>query len=193
MAFPKFYILRHGQTEWNVAARLQGQLDSPLTQAGQDQAQRQAEIMRPVLEQNPTLSMFTSPQGRARSTAKIVGDSLMYGFVTDVRLREIGAGPWDGSYLTDIKQSHSALFNQARNAFELMFLAPDGEGQHAVQRRCEAFLTEQTAPAILVTHGATLCVLRGILRGMSFDETLNLEHEQGCVYVIENGKETILR
>ena len=193
MPFQKFYLLRHGQTEWNVARRLQGRLDSELTQIGQAQALRQAEIMCPVLAKNPNLSILSSPQGRALTTAKIATNAQEFKIMTDPRLREISAGSWDGCYLADIEESHASLFNQARNPFELMFFAPDGEGASAVQTRCEDFLNQQSAPAMLVTHGATLCVLRGILRGLSFDDTLDLGHEQGCVYVIENGKETILR
>ena len=193
MAFPEFYLLRHGQTEWNVAARLQGRYDSALTVTGRAQAQRQAEIMAPVLAQIPEHAIVSSPQGRAVCTAQIVLGLSALNIKTDKRLREITAGRWDGAFLSDIEQSNGHLFEQARNAFELMFLAPDGEGEAAVQARCNAFLQDQNQPTICVTHGATLCVLRGILRGLSFDATLDLDHEQGCVYKIENGKETILR
>ncbi len=193
MSFPKIYLLRHGQTEWNVAGRLQGKLDSVLTSVGHQQALRQAEIIQKIQAEDVKINAFSSPQGRAMATAKLALEGIAASITPEARLSEISAGAWDGHFLKDIECDHAQLFKRARNAFELMFLAPDGEGERAVRARCNAFLAELNAPAVLVTHGATLCVLRGILRGLSFDETLNLEHEQGCVYVIENSIETILR
>ncbi|MGB3244419.1 MAG: histidine phosphatase family protein, partial [Sulfitobacter sp.] len=48
-SYPTIWFLRHGQTEWNRAYRLQGQLDSPLTTQGQAEAARQAVLMPPIL------------------------------------------------------------------------------------------------------------------------------------------------
>eukprot|EP00581_Thalassiosira_minuscula_P035615 CAMPEP_0184474274 /NCGR_PEP_ID=MMETSP0740-20130409/133117_1 /TAXON_ID=385413 /ORGANISM="Thalassiosira miniscula, Strain CCMP1093" /LENGTH=54 /DNA_ID=CAMNT_0026851443 /DNA_START=161 /DNA_END=322 /DNA_ORIENTATION=- len=53
MQFPKIWLLRHGQTEWNAEHRIQGQLESPLTPLGIEHARRQAGLMAPVLEQKP--------------------------------------------------------------------------------------------------------------------------------------------
>lgn len=185
--------MRHGQTEWNLAARLQGTLDSPLTTLGREQAQRQGVLAAPILQAFPDIEIFCSPQGRALSTAQIAFEHCATALQPAAALREISAGGWDGAYLEDIERNNGHVFEQARNAFELMFLAPDGEGELAVLERCRDFLENLAGPAILVTHGATLCVLRGILRGLPFDETLDLSHEQGCIYSIKNGFETILR
>lgn len=193
MTFPAMYLLRHGQTEWNIASRLQGKLDSPLTEIGRGQALRQRQLLRPILNETPDIQVFCSPQGRALKTAKIALENQSKTLRSEPRLREISAGSWDGTHLEDIERTHGHLFEQARNAFELMFLAPDGEGERSVLDRCSAFLSERTEPAILVTHGATLCVLRGLLRGLAFEDTLDLGHEQGCIYKIEKGIETILR
>ena len=193
MNCPAFYLLRHGQTEWNIARRLQGKLDSPLTETGRVQAQRQGDLLTPILEKFLDIPVISSPQGRALSTAQIAVNKRGNSITSDERLREISAGAWDGAYLDTIEQTHGHLFEQSRNSFELMFLAPDGEGERAVLTRCQDFLNQQHEPAILITHGATLCVLRGILRAMGFDEMLDLSHEQGCIYAIENGEETILR
>ena len=193
MTYPVIYLLRHGQTEWNVASRLQGRFDSALTDLGHAQVARQGELLAPILNDTPEMQVFCSPQGRAQMTAEIALAGHPTKIHSEPDLREITAGSWDGTYLDDIERSHGHLFEQARNAFELMFLAPDGEGELAVLERCRNFLHRLDEPAILVTHGATLCVLRGLLRGLRFEDTLDLSHEQGCIYRIENGEETILR
>jgi broad specificity phosphatase PhoE len=193
MTYPAFYLLRHGQTKWNIAGRLQGKLDSSLTETGRVQAQQQGSLLTPIFEQFPDIPVISSPQGRALTTAQIALKKRGNGVIADERLREISAGAWDGAYLDTIEQTHGHLYQQSRNSFELMFLAPDGEGEEAVLKRCRDFLNQQRKPTILITHGATLCVLRGILREMAFDEMLDLSHEQGCIYAIENGEETILR
>lgn len=193
MNYPDVYLLRHGQTEWNVASRLQGGLDSPLTAQGRAQAQRQKVLLASLWLELLDAQLYCSPQGRAQATARIAFAGLGPATISDDRLREISAGSWDGAFLDDIERTNAPLFEQARNSFELMFLAPDGEGEEAVIERCNSFLCDLTGPAVLITHGATLCVLRGLLRGLAFEDTLDLSHEQGCVYAIKNGFETILR
>lgn len=193
MTHPNFYLMRHGQTEWNVASRLQGRFDSDLNAKGLAQAAQQGALLDAVLARHDEIHVFCSPQGRAQMTADVAFRGRPNPIRTDVRLREISAGTWDGLYLSDIERANGDLFKQARNAFELMFLAPDGEGRVSVLERCRGFLSEQTQPSILVTHGATLCVLRGLLRNLAFEYMLDLSHEQGCIYAIENGIETILR
>ena len=61
---PEVLVLRHGQTEWNAAGRLQGHLDSPLTEKGLRQARRQHELLQPY--DLTGFRFITSPQGRAR-------------------------------------------------------------------------------------------------------------------------------
>jgi probable phosphoglycerate mutase len=193
MSYPTLYLLRHGQTEWNIAARLQGRLDSALTKQGRAQAKQQGTLLNGLLSNLPELDVFCSPQHRAQHTAQIALQGSDQPFQTDDRLREMSAGWWDGCYLDDIERTNGPLFEQARNSFELMFLAPDGEGEDSVLLRCRGLLADLKGPSVLITHGATLCILRGLLRGMRFDDMLDLSHEQGCIYAIENGIETILR
>ena len=66
---PEVLVLRHGQTEWNAEGRLQGHLDSPLTEKGLRQAQRQNEILQPY--DLTGFRFISSPQGRAHMTAQI--------------------------------------------------------------------------------------------------------------------------
>jgi broad specificity phosphatase PhoE len=71
VTFDRVLLARHGQTEWNVLGRRQGQLDSPLTAMGLAQARRHAE----TLAAEAYDAIFTSPLGRAATTAAIIGDT----------------------------------------------------------------------------------------------------------------------
>jgi broad specificity phosphatase PhoE len=68
----QIFLARHGQTEWNLAGRRQGQLDSPLTPAGVASATRLAQLLR----RQEIDADFTSPLGRAVSTATLFADAL---------------------------------------------------------------------------------------------------------------------
>ena len=67
-----FYLARHGQTEWNIEGRIQGQLDSPLTALGKQQALLLAEQCKML----SITSLLTSPLGRALATAELCAKAL---------------------------------------------------------------------------------------------------------------------
>ena len=92
---PEVLVLRHGQTQWNAEGRLQGHLDSPLTETGLRQAQRQNEILRPY--DLTGFRFISSPQRRARLTAQIALAGIAAEIETSTELMEIGMGAWAGA------------------------------------------------------------------------------------------------
>ncbi|MFK7834808.1 MAG: histidine phosphatase family protein [Sulfitobacter sp.] len=179
-ALPPLFILRHGETVWNVEGRLQGRFDSELTPRGIAQAHAQHRI----LSQHDLTGFdaISSPQGRAVATAELALDGL----IPDVRvapaLKEIGLGEWAGKSRADVMQ-----MSGARDGFDVYTLAPEGEGFAALQLRCEAFLRALKAPSVLITHGITSRMLRLILLERPLSALRSLEGGQGVVFHIENG------
>ncbi len=188
--FPKIWFLRHGQTEWNAEHRIQGQLESDLTDLGRAQAQSQAALIAPILaaHQPPCL---VSPLRRAQDTAKIALQG--YPFVTEPKLMEVQAGLFQGQTLDEIAQSHPDIRTAAPQALDLFCAAPEGEGFDAFYDRVHAVLSALECPTVIVAHGLLGQLLRGIICGLDRADMAALPNEQGCIYVLENGQETLMR
>jgi probable phosphoglycerate mutase len=188
-SFPKIWFLRHGQTEWNAKKRIQGQLESCLSPLGQSHARQQAVLMRPILEQAP--QCFVSPLGRAQETAAIALAGT--GFTTDPRLAEAHAGDLQGMTLPEVEARFPEIW--ARNPYhlDLFCAAPNGEGYDSFYDRILSFMQGLTGPTVVVAHGLLGQVMRGITLGLSRAEMARLSNEQGCIYVLEQGQEQLLK
>ncbi|KIC20890.1 histidine phosphatase family protein [Leisingera sp. ANG-Vp] len=189
MQFPKIWLLRHGQTEWNAERRIQGQLESPLTPLGVAHARKQAELMRPALALGP--SCYASPLGRAQQTADIALGGAP--FVTDARLAEAYAGAFQGMTWDDVAQQYPGIHAANPQALDLFCEAPGGEGYASFHGRILDFMLCLPGPSVVVAHGLLGQVMRGIVCGLSRSQMAELPNGQGCVYVLENGTETVLQ
>ena len=189
MQFPKIWLLRHGQTEWNAEGRLQGQLDSPLTEKGKAHAQSQAALLPPILARSP--EVLVSPLGRAQQTAEIALAGHPYR--TDDRLAEIETGDWQGLTRTDIAARWPELFREHPQDLFLYGAAPGGEGLSAFVTRTKSVLGELTRPTVIIAHGLLGQAMRGIVQGLDTTGMASLSNEQGCIYVLEDGREDLLR
>ena len=182
-------MLRHGETVWNREGRIQGCLDSPLTERGLSQARRQAQILSSrVRAQCP---VYTSPLRRARRTAEIA--CADFGELHDEpRLAELNMGDWQGLTIDEISATEAG-----RIAFEQggywKFLAPGGERFEDACHRARGVLERLDGPTIVVTHGVTSVLLRLLAQGLDPGQFDDLDVPQGVVFAIEGGKEEIWR
>lgn len=189
------HILRHGETTWNLERRVQGRLDAPLTDRGRAQAADQGRIVAEISAAYPDLTVHCSPQGRARATweiaARCCGHEGPVRF--DERLSEVDMGVWQGLTHEEIAPRWPGIYTAHDTVFALSLNTPGGERYASLAARVSGFLGDLSGPALVVTHGITSSVLRGQLLGLEFDEMAWLDHEQGVVFAIENGLETVLR
>ena len=88
----KLYIIRHGETSWNVQRRLQGASDTDLNENGITLAKRTGEALKEI----PFDLCFTSPLKRAKMTAELILAGRNIPIYDDERLREISFGEWEG-------------------------------------------------------------------------------------------------
>lgn len=96
--FQKLYVFRHGETDWNIQQRIQGQLDIPLNGTGR----AQAEALRPVMKRIGVEAILSSDLSRARETAQIVASEIGIPLFLDQGLREIHFGHAQGLSRADI-------------------------------------------------------------------------------------------
>lgn len=155
------YLVRHGETEWNLALRMQGQMDSPLTALGLEQARRNAMLLQSLIGDPAGFSLISSPLGRARKTAEIIGEALSLQPTFDSRLVEIGLGQWDGLTVDQINERSPGAWDRARLDASL-FGAPEGETYESMIDRLSTSLAELKHPAIVVSHGVSIRFLRGL-------------------------------
>ena len=181
MNYPDIWFLRHGQTEWNLVRRIQGGLDSPLTDLGVAQAGMQARLMAGVVPHVLAAGggIHVSPLGRAQQTAHLALPGAAWR--DDARLAKIDTGAWEGLLKTGLPEGPTEL--------DTYTSAPGGEGWGGLEARVAAFLSDLDAPAIVVAHGMLGQVLRGQVLGLTRAELSRLSNGQGCVYALSKGVE----
>ncbi len=157
--------VRHGETEWNVGSRIQGQLDLPLNAHGRWQAARLAE----ALAGEGLDAIWSSDLSRALETARAVGDRLGLPVKTDAGLRERRFGVFEGLSYAEIAERWPAESERWRRR-DTDFGAPGGETLADFYARATA-TAERLAAAhpgqtiALVAHGGVLdCLYRAATR-----------------------------
>lgn len=189
MNLPDLLILRHGETEWNLAERMQGSEDSPLTATGEAQAAAQGRLLDRFGIAN--WSVWCSPQGRAQATAQIALKNRAGDIQTDPRLAEITLGRWTGMLRRDIAAEVPGLFDTHAD-MSWYDHAPGGEGLEALYARTGALLRDLSGPSVLVTHGITSRMLRCHALGLEPGAFQDLPGGQGVVYHVSSGVQTCL-
>ena len=99
----KIYLFRHGETEWNVAGKMQGRLDSPLTERGREQALAHGRLLAQL---PPPDCYWVSSAGRTRATADLIHTSVQAPQHFSDALLERDCGTWSGKTPTQVREQH---------------------------------------------------------------------------------------
>jgi glucosyl-3-phosphoglycerate phosphatase len=162
----RLVLLRHGQTEYNATSRMQGQLDTDLSELGVQQAAAAAKVLA---TREPRL-IISSDLRRAKDTAAALAEQVGLEVGLDKRLRETHLGDWQG--LTH--QEVDARLPGARRIWrdDATWTPPGGESRVDVARRSMPLVEELVAelgdwgrgdspdaPVVLVAHGGAIAAL----------------------------------
>lgn len=189
------YMLRHGETAWNTERRMQGAKDSPLTERGRAQASAMGRALKAELARVPGPTIFLrSPLGRVRETSEIIGRELGLDatqWCDDPRLAELGYGAWEGFSWKEIEVTHPTALADWR-ADPHGYCPPGGETHTALRRRSAEVLAEIVASSrrtVIVGHGVSGAVLRGLNLGLDAQAMFVLEKPQDAFFRLLAGSE----
>lgn len=171
MTLRHLVLLRHGQTDYNAAGKMQGHLNSVLTPEGR----AQATVVAPEVARLKPVRIISSDLQRAHDTAEIVAEACGVEVEIDKRLRETNLGEWQGRTVAEIERDFPGAIATWRSDPE--WAPPGGESRVEVVRRCTPVVEEiddqlaggPDSTVVLVAHGGMIAgVVCGLL-GLSFD------------------------
>lgn len=175
-----WYLVRHGETEWNALGRVQGQMDSPLTVLGREHARSSGRLLARL----GVDAMFASPLGRVRETLAMLAEYVPVAPVFDDRLMEWSGGAWSGELYADIPGRWPAEW-AAWRADRYHQRSPGGENWVDLVARARSFVDDvHRVPGervAVVAHGFLNSALAEVLLGLSPVETLRIHQANDVV------------
>lgn len=157
----EFWLVRHGQTDWNLTGRWQGQ--APFAPGLNETGRSQVLAISEQLKDVKFSAIYSSDLLRAKQTAELIAAPLGLTVTLDPRLREIDLGVWEGMPSQEIEAKYSLeLAERAQNPFYSR--APNGESLHDVAERVLAAIEEiatshRDESVLIVSHGIALAII----------------------------------
>lgn len=181
----RLYLVRHGQTLWNLEGKTQGNKDSDLTLLGIKQAKKLGEYFRDIeLDE-----IYCSPLERSYLTARIIACIKDLDCKLDNRLVEMNFGEWEGLTLSEIKNNYPKSF---RTWMEEPHLAniPSGETIETAQKRIVDFVNSKIIESnknttLVVSHGTLIRLLLLDVLSMDLKHYFKLKQSNASINLIE--------
>ncbi|WP_281705098.1 histidine phosphatase family protein [Aeromonas taiwanensis] len=186
----RIMVLRHGETLFNAQQKLQGHCNSALTDRGIAQAKSVGLRLAQHLTGRP-YRVYASDLGRAMQTAAIVCAELNYPadeIVPEPRVREFSLGRWEQCTIPELLAAQPDLLERR----DWYLQAPGSESCDAVRTRLHNWLASlpEEQDVVVVSHGLTGIVLRGMLLGLDDEATWQQDLPQDAFFIIEAGSMT---
>ena len=182
------YLLRHGQTVWNLEKRMQGQQDSPLTMIGITQVMKMGITLDKLEAWKHRI--YASPLPRTRQSVVITCAEMgrHYGeCIYDKRLLEHSFGIWEGKRWKDIIKQYPGM-KEERESDHWNFTLPNGDSYESVSKRTGEFLNEHTGKdMIIIAHEIVNKTIIGNYCGYDKEKIVKIKHPQDTIYKLEGG------
>ncbi len=189
----RLVLIRHGETDWNAVARLQGLQDIPLNEKGRTQARGNGGALPGLCDaigrRLEEMDYVASPLSRARETMELVrleAGLARDGYRIDPKLAELTFGDWEGLTLKELKISDPDG-HAGRKADRWGHVPPNGESYEMLSARIADWLPGVDRDTVAVSHGGVLRVLFGLICGTPPDEVPLLPTPQDR-FVVFDGK-----
>ena len=183
------YIVRHGQTDWNLAHRFQGSQDLPLNATGM----HQAELLAKRLAHIRFDAIYSSPVVRAKDTAKAIATAQNFKLEDiryDDRIREYSFGTWEGRKVAEVKSQDAKLWDVYRHC-PSTFHVEGSEDFSLRYEEMQAFLRELRALGqeknniLLVCHGIALSLLLCAIFDLSVDKCMMFAGKNASISAVK--------
>lgn len=189
----RLLLVRHGESEWNRAGRIQGQTDTPLTELGFAQARKTGRFLTQHLAA-VDYHIHASPMLRARQTAEVIAAAL--GFAAsdidvDARINDFDVGDIAGTRgWEQVAIEHPELAWLRLND-PLRFHPPGGESGADFWRRLADFIEQPDDGLIhlIVSHGVVNKFIRSIRRDLHGAAIIALGESQDSVFELDGTRE----
>jgi len=191
------YLIRHGETEFNVAKRYQGQNDSPLTANGISQARRNGQVLADLHLDKSSLRIIASPLGRTMDTAAYICKAMGIDpakIETDAQLMEMHYGVWQGMTAEEIEHKYPGEWGKRMDNIATYDIPGGGESYNVLMARVGDWITstqtgwESDVSWIVVSHGGTGSVVRGLYTGLDIPAIRALPLPQDQFFKLHNGE-----
>src|ERR1700683_4991088 len=194
---PILYFVRHGETDFNVEQRLQGQYETSLNARGRVQARECGSLLKDLfardqrqpLEYAQNYAYVSSPLQRARETMQLLRTALGLEpdtYEVDDRLMEISYGEWEGRPPPEI-EARDSLVLARREEDKWGFKPPGGECYRDVAARVGAWYATVTRDTVIVAHGGVARALMANFNILPEEEAAHADIGHGVVYVFAGG------
>ncbi|GKX31946.1 phosphatase [Vallitalea longa] len=165
----RLYLTRHGETQWNLIGKVQGSLDSGLTEKGIMQAVK----LGKYLDNTNIDIIYSSSSNRAYNTAKAITGDRKIKIIKSDKLKEMNLGIWEGKTFEYIEKEYTDMFDTFWNRPHLVKEFP-GETFSEFRKRVVGAVLEiidnnKDKDILIVAHALVLKVV------MSFFENRPLE------------------
>ncbi len=190
----RIIFLRHGETDWNLAGRFQGQRDIPLNALGREQAPAAGRMVLNYLGPDAAailadIDFVASPLQRTRETMELARTAmglLPNPYDMDDRLKELSFGTWEGLVWREVVARDGDLA-RARERDKWGFVPPQGESYLMLGERLRPWVASLTGDCIVVAHGGVARALLNLIGGMAPDAAPTASIWQGRPLVFEGG------
>jgi broad specificity phosphatase PhoE len=190
------YFSRHGETDWNVTERIQGQEDIDINARGRAQADRNGDLMKSLIGDGAGFDFVASPLRRTRETMERIRTRMGVDpkvYHTDPRIMEVNFGDWQGFMIEDIAAKTPELVEErARDKWNFVPPGLTGESYAMLGVRVASWLAEVRGPTVCVTHGGCLRTIFQLVNGLDGHDAANLAITQDHILRLENGQLTWL-
>ena len=167
----RLLLARHGETDWNVASKIQGSTDTELNEVGKEQARQLGQKL--VMERIQIDTIYTSKLKRAALTAQIIGEMMGVDVEPVDGLEEINLGQWEGMRWSEVRNTYPDEYEEWYHN-RRYYKVPNGESYQDLLVRdlsvLKNIINEKINTALVVTHSANIVTLLAAINKVAFED-----------------------